>query len=412
MREMTTDGKGELEGVQELARRYHFDFVDLRDCRPDADLLRSIPLELMVHYGFLPLEARDHELVVAVSDPTDLARLDELETKLDRRLIIRVAAPSQIHDFLKKTEPSQRVLDEATEEFRLDVIRDEGRRTRGPFPRTPGGGARGQPHDPAVDSIIFAGLETRRASDIHIESRDNAVVVKYRIDGVLQQAMAPLAREFQSNLITRIKVMAELDIAEDRVLAVDGGHDGNAEVDGAAAVADAETAVLRDAPLGDVELGHDLDARDEVRLELARQRRHGLLEHAIDAVLHHHRVVPALDVDIARAPLEPGEDERIDQPDHRAPGALLHEVLEGESGLVAFLVPDHVQAEFFRGLFEHALRGLCLLEEFPHLARRGDTHDELAVEFHLQLVEPRQVRRGSPTAISRRWSCVPSGRNW
>ncbi|MGH9203577.1 MAG: GspE/PulE family protein, partial [Vicinamibacterales bacterium] len=55
------------------------------------------------------------------------------------------------------------------------------------------------------------------ASDIHIESRDNSVVVKYRIDGVLQQAMAPLAREFQSNLITRIKVMAELDIAEKRV---------------------------------------------------------------------------------------------------------------------------------------------------------------------------------------------------
>ncbi len=67
-----------------------------------------------------------------------------------------------------------------------------------------------------VDSIIFAGLE-RRASDIHIESRDNSVVVKYRIDGVLQQAMAPLAREFQSNIISRIKVMSELDIAERRV---------------------------------------------------------------------------------------------------------------------------------------------------------------------------------------------------
>jgi type II secretory ATPase GspE/PulE/Tfp pilus assembly ATPase PilB-like protein len=67
-----------------------------------------------------------------------------------------------------------------------------------------------------VDSILFAGLE-RRASDIHIESHDNAVVVKNRIDGVLTEAMRPLAQEFQSNLITRIKVMAELDIAERRV---------------------------------------------------------------------------------------------------------------------------------------------------------------------------------------------------
>lgn len=207
----------ELATAQELAKRYHYDFVDLRDCHPDSELLRTIPLDLMLHYEFLPLEARDHQLVIVVADPADLTRLDELEVKLDRQLVVRVAAPSQVQEFLKKTEPSQRVLDEATEEFRLDVIRDE-----------EAGEEEGlslehlveerdvSPMIRLVDSIIFAGLE-RRASDVHIESRDNAVVVKYRIDGVLQQAMAPLAREFQSNLITRIKVMAELDIAERRV---------------------------------------------------------------------------------------------------------------------------------------------------------------------------------------------------
>jgi type IV pilus assembly protein PilB len=206
-----------MEQARRLAERYQFDFVDLRNYRPDLELLRSVPLDLMVRYEFLPLEVLDHQLVVAVGDPTDLARLDELEMRLDRRLLVRVAAVSQVREFLKKTEPSQRVLEEATEEFRLDVIREEEEgaeeglslehlveeRTASPMIRL-------------VDSIIFAGLE-RRASDIHIESRDNAVVVKYRIDGVLQQAMAPLAREFQSNLITRVKVMAELDIAERRV---------------------------------------------------------------------------------------------------------------------------------------------------------------------------------------------------
>ena len=217
MLDTSSDLSAEMEQARRLAERYEFDFVDLRDCRPDLELLRSIPLDLMVRYEFLPLEVRDHQLVVAVSDPTDLSRLDELEMKLDRRLLVRVAAVSQVREFLKKTEPSQRVLEEATEEFRLDVIREEEEsaeeglslehlveeRTASPMIRL-------------VDSIIFAGLE-RRASDIHIESRDNAVVVKYRIDGVLQQAMAPLAREFQSNLITRVKVMAELDIAERRV---------------------------------------------------------------------------------------------------------------------------------------------------------------------------------------------------
>ncbi len=206
----------ELEHAHELARRYHFEFVDLRDVRPDMELLRSIPLELMVHYEFLPIEAMDHQVIVAVVDPTNLARLDEIETRLERQLIVKVAAASQVRDFLKKTDPSQRVLDEATEDFRLDVIREEENAEAGLSLERMVEAREVNPMIRLVDSLVFAGLE-RRASDIHIESRDNAVVVKYRIDGVLQQALAPLSREHASSLITRIKVMSELDIAERRV---------------------------------------------------------------------------------------------------------------------------------------------------------------------------------------------------
>jgi len=67
-----------------------------------------------------------------------------------------------------------------------------------------------------VDTIIFTALE-RRASDIHIETRDNEVVVKYRIDGILVFAMPPIAKEWHSTIISRVKVMSELDIAERRV---------------------------------------------------------------------------------------------------------------------------------------------------------------------------------------------------
>jgi type IV pilus assembly protein PilB len=214
--EASPDLQAEMEQAQRLAERYQFEFVDLRACRPDMDLLRSIPLDLMLRFEFIPLEVRDHALAVAVSDPTDLARLDELEMKLDRRLLVRVAAPSQVREFLRKTDPSQRVLEEATEEFRLDVIREEESAESGLSLEQLVEERSTSPMIRLVDSIIFAGLE-RRASDIHIESRDNAVAVKYRIDGVLQPALAPLSREFQSNLITRIKVMAELDIAERRV---------------------------------------------------------------------------------------------------------------------------------------------------------------------------------------------------
>ncbi len=207
----------ERQQTQELAARYHFEFVELGDFHPDPELLRTIPLDLMIRYEFLPLEAEDHHLTVALADPTDLGRLDELELKLDRKLRVKVAVPSQLQAILRKTEPSHRVLEEATEEFRLDVIHEE--EAAGSEALSLEHLVEGRDSSPMirlVDSIIFAGLESR-ASDIHIESHDNAVVVKYRIDGVLQAAMQPLASEFQSNLITRIKVMAELDIAERRV---------------------------------------------------------------------------------------------------------------------------------------------------------------------------------------------------
>jgi type IV pilus assembly protein PilB len=216
MANLNQDIGAELAQARSLAERYHFDFIDLRDTRPDRELLRTIPLDLMVRYEFLPLEAHDHQLVVAMGDPTDLTRLEELEIKLDRRVVVKVAALSQVRAILKESEPSQRVLEEATEEFRLDVIREEEAAGEGLTLEHLVTERVGSPMIRLVDSIIFAGLE-RRASDIHIESQDNSVTVKYRIDGVLQHAMQPLAPEFQSNLITRIKVMAELDIAERRI---------------------------------------------------------------------------------------------------------------------------------------------------------------------------------------------------
>ena len=216
MADTSAQSSTDLQHARELAKRYCFDFVDLRDFKVDEDLLRSIPLDLMVRYEFFPLEAQDHTLTIAVAEPAALDRLDELEVKLDRRLAVKVAATNQLRDLLRTTEPSKRVLSEATVDFRTGV--------------SEGAQADDQvlsleqlvdAHDVnpmirLVDSIIFAGLE-HRASDIHIESRDNAVVVKNRVDGALQEAMEPLSQEYQSNLITRIKVMAELDIAERRV---------------------------------------------------------------------------------------------------------------------------------------------------------------------------------------------------
>ncbi len=206
----------ETDRARELAERYHFDFIDLLGYEVDRQLLQTIPLELMVTYEFFPLEERDHSLAIVIADPAALERLDELEIKLNRRLIIKVASATQLRDLLRATEPSRRMLNEATEDFRAGARDKQWDEDEVLSLEQLVQGSEANPMIRLVNSIIFSGLE-HRASDIHIECHDNAVVVKNRVDGVLQEAMPPLAQEYQSNLITRIKVMAELDIAERRV---------------------------------------------------------------------------------------------------------------------------------------------------------------------------------------------------
>jgi type IV pilus assembly protein PilB len=122
----------------------------------------------------------------------------------------------QIDEILKKTEQSQRVLEEATEGFTFDVVREDeaGDETISIERLTSEQDI--SPIIRLVDTMIFTALE-RRASDIHIETMDDSVAVKYRIDGVLQQAMPPISKEHHSTIVSRIKVMSELDIAERRV---------------------------------------------------------------------------------------------------------------------------------------------------------------------------------------------------
>jgi type IV pilus assembly protein PilB len=202
--------------AEALARRYHAEFVDLKNFRIQHDLLRTVPVELMFRYNFVPIEQREDALVIAVSDPSRLMVLDEISGLLAHRIIARVATLSQITDLLKKTEQSQRVLDEASEGLTFDVLTGDDSSDENISIEKLTSEEDISPIIRLVDTTIFTALE-RRASDIHIETNDDNVVVKYRIDGVLQAAMAPIAREHHSTILGRIKVMSELDIAERRV---------------------------------------------------------------------------------------------------------------------------------------------------------------------------------------------------
>ena len=203
--------------AEAMARRYHAEFVDLKNFKIQHELLRTVPVELMFRYNFVPIEQTTDALAIAVSDPSRLMVLDEISGLLGSRIVARVATLSQITDLLKKTEQSQRVLDEASEGLTFDVVTgDENPDENISIEKLTSEAEDISPIIRLVDTTIFTALE-RRASDIHIESYDDSVHVKYRIDGVLQEAMAPIAREHHGTILGRIKIMSELDIAEKRV---------------------------------------------------------------------------------------------------------------------------------------------------------------------------------------------------
>jgi len=200
--------------ARRLAERYRLPFVDLSQFSIDHELFRAIPADLMLRYGFVPYHREGTSLVIVVSDPTDLPMIDELAVLLATPIKVTVGTPSAIQSILKKSESSQRVLEEATESFQLQILReDELSDEQLTVDKLT---ADQSPVIRLVDTTLYSAIQ-RRASDIHIETQDDAVHVKYRIDGVLQPAMRPIDKRFHSTIISRVKVMAELDIAEKRV---------------------------------------------------------------------------------------------------------------------------------------------------------------------------------------------------
>ncbi len=197
-----------------LAERLGLPYVDLASFRVDADLFRSIPVEWMLRYNFVPESRTVRVLTVICADPTDVVRLDELELLVGLSLRVKVGSRALIGDLLQKSESSQRVLDEATEDFRMQLVSEdeEGEETLTIDRITQDA----SPIIKLVDSVVFNAIQ-RRASDIHIETQEHVVIIKYRIDGVLYQAMDPIDKRHHGTIISRIKVMSELDIAEKRV---------------------------------------------------------------------------------------------------------------------------------------------------------------------------------------------------
>lgn len=220
---MTAASFEEPEEVREaraLARQYRYPYVDLFPSQGISpiqnELVNELPVELLLRYQFVPLRRDGKRLHIAISDPTDLQRLDELESTLRTRLVPYVTTPGAIELVLRKGDTTQRVLREAASDFRISLVKETENGEEVLNLDRLATDAEMSPIIKLVDTIIFNALESR-ASDIHIETGDTAVSVKFRIDGALYEKVDPIDVAYHSRLISRIKVMSELDIAECRV---------------------------------------------------------------------------------------------------------------------------------------------------------------------------------------------------
>jgi type IV pilus assembly protein PilB len=210
----------EVKAAKELARRYRLAFVELlpvdQESPIDYDIFHEIPVDMMVRYQFLPLGRDEKGLHLAMADPTDLERLDELSSALRTRIIPSVATAGAIEVILRRGDATQRVLQEAASGFRISLVRETEHGEEVLDLDRLATDSEMSPIIKLVDTIIYNAMESR-ASDIHIETRDTEVQVKYRIDGALYAKVDPIDLAYHQTLISRIKVMSELDIAERRV---------------------------------------------------------------------------------------------------------------------------------------------------------------------------------------------------
>lgn len=203
------------EELRHLAERYHVPVIDLSSYSLSRELIQSFPVEFLHRWNFIPLRINEDLAEIAVADPSDLAAIDAIESFLGRKIKVFAAPLQAIQEALRKSETALQVLRDATEGFIVQVVEKETGEGEEVISLEKLADQDGSIIK-LVNTVIFTAVQ-KRASDIHVESREDGVKVKFRIDGVLSEAMEPVDKKFQSAIISRIKVMSDLDISERRV---------------------------------------------------------------------------------------------------------------------------------------------------------------------------------------------------
>jgi len=205
----------EEEKTKQLAKRYNVPYIDLSSRFVDRELVQSFPADFLHRSNFVPFERNEDTVKIAIADPSDIATIDAIESHLGLEVEVYATSKRSIQEALRKSETAQQVLKDATEGFIMQVVEKESGEEEEVISVETLADKDGSIIK-LVNSVIFTAVQ-KRASDIHIESKEDGVIVKYRVDGVLSGAMEPIDKKFQSSIISRIKVMSDLDIAERRV---------------------------------------------------------------------------------------------------------------------------------------------------------------------------------------------------
>ena len=213
----TLVGEGALSEEQlarALAVQFGLPFDALTDFRVDPSFYDRISVKLMQRHPFIPIAELQGRLRVAIPDPQDLLGIDELELLLGREMDLVVSPKAAILTALEHSEGSSQALRELEAEYRSVLVKEDERGEE--ILRLDQSNEDQSPAVKLLDSILLSAMQ-RRASDIHVEAADRSTKVKFRVDGILVPAMEPLDIRLHAPLVSRLKVMSDLDIAERRI---------------------------------------------------------------------------------------------------------------------------------------------------------------------------------------------------
>jgi type IV pilus assembly protein PilB len=202
--------------AEALAEQAFLPYVNLEGFAAPPALFEFLPAERAYEYGVLPYRCADGVLHVVISDPTDLALTARLERLSGLRVELMISSARAIAAALKRSEGTEQVLKGVSQDFRLVIVKENEEGKEQVVALDELGDAIDSPVVKLINTVMLAAIQ-KRASDVHIETYERGLVLKYRIDGVLYPATEVLDRRHHGALVSRLKVMAELDIAEKRV---------------------------------------------------------------------------------------------------------------------------------------------------------------------------------------------------